>query len=133
MMERSSRAQCLLRPSQYIDISRYMDIDSAILALGALAQSTRIESFRLLVRHEPVGLAAGEIAKRMGVAQNTMSSHLAILQRAGLISSARESRSIIYRADIGRLRDLTLFLVKDCCGGDAARCEPLLAELLPCC
>jgi len=110
-----------------------MENDSAIAALGALAQETRLEVFRLLVRHEPAGMAAGEIARQLGVPQNTMSAHLGILARAGLIQSARQSRSIIYRADLGGLRALTLFLVKDCCAGAPALCAPLIAELAPCC
>jgi ArsR family transcriptional regulator len=110
-----------------------MDNDSAIDALGALAQSTRLDTFRLLVRHEPDGLAAGEIARRLDVPQNTMSAHLGILARAGLVKAERHSRSIVYRADLDSLRGLTLFLVKDCCGGDAALCAPLIAELAPCC
>lgn len=110
-----------------------MDNDSAISALGALAQSTRLDTFRLLVRHEPEGLAAGEIARRLDVPQNTMSAHLGILARAGLVKAERHSRSIVYRADLDSLRGLTLFLVKDCCGGDAALCAPLIAELSPCC
>ena len=92
-----------------------MESDLAIAALGALAQDTRLGVFRLLVRHEPVGMAAGEIARRLEVPQNTMSAHLATLARAGLVKSERRSRSIIYRADLEGLRDLTLFLVKDCC------------------
>lgn len=110
-----------------------MDSETAIGALGALAQATRLDTFRLLVKHEPTGLPAGEIARLLDVPQNTLSSHLAILSRAGLIESERQSRSIVYRASIAGLRDLTLFLVQDCCGGDAAQCEPLFAELLPCC
>jgi DNA-binding transcriptional ArsR family regulator len=81
-----------------------MEIDSAIAALGALAQGTRLDVFRLLVRHEPTGLAAGEIARQLDVPQNTMSAHLGILARAGLVRSERHSRSIIYRADLGGLR-----------------------------
>mgnify|MGYP001549207382 CR=1 FL=1 len=110
-----------------------MDIDSALPALGALSQETRLNAFRLLVRHEPEGLAAGEIARQLGVPQNTMSVHLATLARAGLIQAERRSRIINYRADLDRLRALTLFLVKDCCGGKAELCEPLIAELVPCC
>ena len=110
-----------------------MDNDSAILALGALGQGTRLEAFRLLVRHEPDGLPAGEVAKALDVPQNTMSVHLAILARAGLIRSERRSRIINYRADLDQLKALTLFLVKDCCGGKAELCEPLIAELNPCC
>ena len=107
--------------------------DSAILALGALAQGTRLDAFRLLVCHEPEGLAAGEVAKGLDVPQNTMSAHLATLARAGLIRSERRSRVINYRADLDQLRALTLFLVKDCCGGKAELCAPLIAELNPCC
>ena len=62
-----------------------------------------------------------------------MSAHLAILARAGLVRSERRSRSIVYRADLDRLRDVMLFLVKDCCAGNAALCAPLVAELTPCC
>lgn len=110
-----------------------MENDSAIAALGALAQGTRLDVFRLLVRHEPAGMAAGEIARHLDVPQNTMSAHLGILARAGLVQSERHSRSIIYRADLGGLRALTLFLIKDCCAGNAELCAPLIAELSPCC
>lgn len=110
-----------------------MDINDAVEALAALAQTTRLETFRLLVRHEPNGLPAGEIARRLGVPQNTMSAHLAILTRAGLTISERQSRSIIYRADLNGLRALMLYLVKDCCAGNAELCAPLIAELMPCC
>lgn len=110
-----------------------MESNSAILALGALAQFTRLDSFRLLVRHEPDGLPAGEIARALEVPQNTMSAHLAILARAGLVRSERYSRSIIYRADIDRLRELMTFLAKDCCAGFPDLCAPLIADLAPCC
>lgn len=110
-----------------------MENDSAISALGALAQGTRLDAFRLLVRHEPEGLAAGEVAKALDVPQNTMSVHLATLARAGLVRSERRSRVINYRANFDQLRALTLFLVNDCCGGKAELCEPLIAELNPCC
>jgi DNA-binding transcriptional ArsR family regulator len=85
------------------------------------------------VRHEPDGLPAGAIARQLDVPQNTMSAHLAILARAGLVRPERQSRSIIYRADLDRLRALTLFLVKDCCAGRAELCEPLIAALAPHC
>ncbi|WP_234729591.1 ArsR/SmtB family transcription factor [Acidocella facilis] len=110
-----------------------MDNNAAILALGALGQTTRLDTFRLLVKHEPDGLPAGEIARQIEVPQNTMSTHLAILARAGLVLSERQSRSIIYRADLNNFRELTLFLVSDCCGGNADLCAPMIAELIPCC
>lgn len=110
-----------------------MENKTAINALSALAQATRLETFRTLVRHEPDGVPAGELAKMLGVPQNTMSAHLATLARAGLITSERQSRSIIYRANLDGFRDLTLFLLKDCCGGSPELCAPLIAELTPCC
>ena len=110
-----------------------MDSDSAIIAFGALAQTTRLDTFRLLVRHEPDGIAAGEIARQLNVPQNTMSAHLGVLARARLVRSERHSRSIVYRADLDGVRALMLFLVKDCCAGNAELCTPLLAELAPCC
>ncbi len=110
-----------------------MEQEQAILALAALAQPTRLETFRLLVRHAPEGLPAGDIARALVVPQNTMSAHLNVLSRAGLVSSQRHSRIIMYRAQIKQLRDMTLFLLKDCCGGSAELCAPLIAELTPCC
>ncbi len=110
-----------------------MESELAISALGALAQGTRLDVFRLLVRHEPDGLPAGEVARQLDVPQNTMSAHLAILARAGLVRSERRSRQIIYRADLDAVRGLMLFLVKDCCAGSAELCAPLVAELAPCC
>ncbi len=100
--------------------------------LGALSQTTRLDTFRLLVRHEPEGLPAGEVARQLDVPQNTMSAHLAVLARSGLVRSERRSRSIIYRADLDALRGLMLFLVKDCCEGRAELCHPLADELLAC-
>jgi len=110
-----------------------METEASILALAALAQSTRLEAFRLLVRHEPHGLPAGDVSNHLAIPANTLSSHLGVLTRADLITSERRSRSIIYRADLDRVRELVLFLLKDCCGGRADLCEPLLAELAPCC
>jgi DNA-binding transcriptional ArsR family regulator len=107
-----------------------MESEQAILALAALAQSTRLGVFRLLVKHEPEGLAAGDIARAIAVPQNTMSAHLAILARAGLVMSERKSRSIIYRANLARFQDLTSFMVENCCGGRAELCAPV-AECKP--
>jgi DNA-binding transcriptional ArsR family regulator len=98
-----------------------------------LAQGTRLDVFRLLMQHEPNGMPAGDIARKLDVPQNTMSAHLGILARASLVRSERQSRSIIYRANLDGLRALTLFLVKDCCASSAELCAPLVAELSPCC
>ena len=110
-----------------------MDSSSAILAFSALAQTTRLDAFRLLVRHEPHGLAAGEIARQLDIPQNTMSAHLTTLARGGLVRSERRSRTIIYRAEMQGLREMMLFLAKDCCGGRPEMCGRLVADLIPCC
>src|ERR1700722_7030988 len=110
-----------------------MDDTEVIAALSALAQTTRLDTFRLLVSREPEGVPAGELARLMAIPQNTMSAHLAILARAGLVRGDRHSRSIIYRADLRRFREVTLFLLKDCCGGRPEVCAPLIADLMPCC
>lgn len=110
-----------------------MDTINTISALAALAQETRLETFRLLVKHEPFGVSAGEVARIIGVPQNTMSAHLAVLSRAGLVTGERRSRSIIYRADLDRLRAVITFLLKDCCGGAPNLCAPLMVELSSCC
>ncbi|WP_112664392.1 ArsR/SmtB family transcription factor [Microvirga flavescens] len=110
-----------------------MDKEQTILALAALAQTTRLDVFRLLVAHEPKGMPAGEVAQALAVPHNTMSAHLAVLTRAGLVQAKRNGRSIVYRADLGGLRGMTTFLLKDCCGGRPEICAPLIADLSPCC
>jgi DNA-binding transcriptional ArsR family regulator len=110
-----------------------METEPAILALAALAQSTRLDVFRLLVKHEPEGLAAGEIAKALAVPQNTMSAHLSVLSRAGLVTARRISRSIVYRADLTGFQDVMSFLVNDCCDGRPEICAPLIESIAPCC
>ncbi len=106
-----------------------MDTDSAILALGALAQHTRLDVFRALVAAEPAGISAGDLARRMQTPANTMSTHLAILARAGLVRGERKSRTIIYRAELDGLRAVVGFLLNDCCGGRPDICAPLINEL----
>jgi ArsR family transcriptional regulator len=110
-----------------------MEPEQIILALAALAQQTRLDAFRLLVNHEPTGLAAGEVASKLAVPHNTMSAHFSVLSRAGLITSRRASRSIIYRANLAALQKITLFLLQDCCGGRPEVCAPVVASLAPCC
>jgi ArsR family transcriptional regulator len=110
-----------------------MESEDAILALAALAQSTRLDVFRLLAKHEPEGLAAGDIAKTLAVPQNTMSSHLSILARAGLVTTQRVSRSIIYRVDLTRFQAVVLFMLQECCDGRPEICAPVIESLTPCC
>ncbi len=108
-----------------------MDEKSALLAFAALSQSTRLEVFRLLMQFEPLGLPAGDVARRLAVPQNTLSSHLAVLARAGLIMAERRSRSIIYRASVDGLGDLVDFLTHDCCGGNPQVCAALAPVVSP--
>src|SRR4029077_8750915 len=110
-----------------------MESEQVILALAALAQSTRLDVFRLLVKHEPDGVAAGDIARSLAIPQNTMSSHLSVLSRAGLVSAQRFGRSIVYRADLARLRAVLLFMLRDCCDGRPEICASLVESLTPCC
>jgi DNA-binding transcriptional ArsR family regulator len=103
-----------------------------VSGLSALAQTTRLQAFRLLVKHEPQGLPAGEIARALEVPQNTLSSHLSILSQADLVSSERQGTTIIYRANLEHLGAIISFLLKDCCAGRAEICAPLVADLTSC-
>ena len=109
-----------------------MDVNLATQAFGALAQDTRLAAFRLLVEAGAEGLPAGDIARHLGTPHNTMSTHLAILARAGLVTSRRESRSVIYAADYDGIRALIAFMVQDCCKGRPEACASLIdAALAP--
>lgn len=110
-----------------------MDISTTVKALGALAQESRLNAFRLLVQSGTDGLAAGEIARQLDIPHNTLSSHLAILSNAGLLRSHRESRSIIYRIDFDGTRELLSFLMQDCCQGQPELCSPVIDSLLSSC
>lgn len=109
-----------------------MDTDTALSVLAALAHPTRLDAFRLLVQHEPEGLSTGELVDASGLTQSTFSTHLAVLAKAGLVKSEKRGRQFIQRAEIDALKDLMLFLARDCCQGRAELCEPLLTELACC-
>lgn len=94
----------------------------ALAALAALGQPTRLAILQLLMRKEPNGLPAGSIAENIGCPHNTLSSHLAILARAGLVRGTRNGRVIVYRADVEGMRGLISFLINDCCGGHPDLC-----------
>lgn len=100
-----------------------MSLPHALSALAALGQPTRLDIFRLLMRQGPNGLLAGAIAETIGCPHNTLSSHLSILARAGLIRGTREGRTILYRADVEAMRALLVFLVTDCCEGHPELCD----------
>ena len=105
-----------------------MEMNDAIRRLSALAQEGRLEVFRLLVKAGPDGVAAGDIARTLGIAANTLSAQLLVLANAQLVRARREGRSIIYAVNFEAMREMLVFLTQDCCGGNAAVCAPL-AEL----
>jgi ArsR family transcriptional regulator len=104
-----------------------MEKKGAIDALGALAQETRLDLFRLLVTVGPEGLPAGVIAERLGVLPSSLTFHLNQLAHAGLITQRRLSRQLIYSAEYGAMTDLLAYLTENCCGkGDSCvpACNP---------
>ena len=108
-----------------------MDQKRAIAALGALAQETRLELFRLLVTCGPQGLPAGVIAERLGVLPSSLSFHLQQLTHAGLITQRRLSRHLIYSAEYNTLNALLAYLTENCCGRDAV-CAPVCDPAADC-
>lgn len=122
-------------PISEFNISRIMQMlneRQALGAFGGLSQETRLQIVRLLVAAEPQGIAAGALAEKAGVSPSNVSFHLKELERVGLISQHRESRSIIYRASIEFLGDLVRFLMEDCCSGHPEICAPA-AQVAACC
>ena len=110
-----------------------MESSTALPILSALAQEGRLAVFRLLVKAGPGGVAAGDIARKLKTAANTMSAQLLVLANAGLVRARREGRSIIYAADYDKMSALLLFLTEDCCGGRAEICAPLVSAASKCC
>ena len=102
-----------------------MKLDVAIKRLSAIAQEARLEVFRLLVKAGPEGMAAGDIARKLSIAANTLSAQLLVLSNASLIQARREGRSIIYAVNYEAMRDLLVFLTEDCCGGRVEMCATL--------
>jgi ArsR family transcriptional regulator len=110
-----------------------METTDAVAALGALAQDSRLDVFRLLVRTGREGLPAGEIGERLKIPPATLSFHLAQLRQAGLVTMKREGRSLIYSADYDGMNDLMSFLTENCCAGADCRvpvCDPASASVL---
>lgn len=112
-----------------------METTDAIKRLSALAQDSRLDVFRLLVKAGPSGVAAGEIARAPGITPNTLSAQLTILANAGLVTSRRNGRSIVYAADYDSMRGLLVYLMEDCCQGRPEVCAPLtkIAVRAACC
>lgn len=109
-----------------------MKTKAAVLALSALAHDGRLAAFRLLVKAGPAGMPAGEIAERLKMPPSSLSSNLMLLANAGLVTSERDGRSIIYRADFSAMQRLLSFLIEDCCNGAPEVCAPLVDVLSTC-
>jgi ArsR family transcriptional regulator len=114
---------------RYFGHHRSMEQSTAIEAFAALAQPTRIAAFRLLVRVGPKGLPALEISRQLGTKPSTLSGHLAILKRAGVLVATRHQREIHYAANLATVNALVQFLIADCCGGKIENCTEIVALL----
>jgi len=106
----------------YFHYSGNMEINTAVEALAALSQETRLQIFRYLVRRGPEGAAAGEIGEEFGLPGATLSHHLNTLRQSGLVQQTRQGRSMIYAPDFARMNALLGFLMDDCCAG---QCTPV--------
>jgi DNA-binding transcriptional ArsR family regulator len=102
-----------------------METTDAVTALAALAQDNRLDIFRLLVQAGPDGLAAGQVAERLGLAPNTLTFHFDRLRVAGLVTVRRDGRSMIYAARFETMNGLVAFLTENCCQGASAACAPV--------
>lgn len=104
-----------------------METKSALTALTALAQETRLSIFRLLVEQGPEGIAAGTLAERLGLANATLSFHLKELSHAGLVTARQAGRFIYYSANFRTMADLVAYLTENCCRGTSCdiACPPV--------
>src|SRR5271154_598049 len=102
-----------------------METQNTVTALAALAQDNRLEVFRLLVQAGPDGMAAGQVADRLGLAPNTLTFHFDRLRVAGLVTVRRDGRSMIYAARFEAMNGLVAFLTENCCQGAAEVCAPV--------
>ena len=101
-----------------------MDKINAITALAALAQENRLDVFRLLVEAGPDGMPAGDVARALDLAPNTLTFHFDRLRVAGLVTVRRDGRSMIYAAQFDTMNQLLGYLTDQCCGGQPEKCAP---------
>jgi ArsR family transcriptional regulator, arsenate/arsenite/antimonite-responsive transcriptional repressor len=107
-----------------------MEMKSAVTALAALAQETRLSIFRLLVEAGPEGVSAGRIGETLDVPAATLSFHLKELARAGLVSPRQERQFIYYAVDFERMAELMAFLTQNCCRGMPEKCLTIVETAL---
>ena len=109
-----------------------MEYANAIAGLSALAHEHRLQLFRLLMRRGPSGMAAGEIADAVGISRSSLTFHVGLLDRAGLLRSWRVHRNVFYAVDIDGMRRLMTFLTEECCDGRPEICGGLAVGLMAC-
>jgi ArsR family transcriptional regulator, arsenate/arsenite/antimonite-responsive transcriptional repressor len=102
-----------------------MEVGSAVEALAALAQESRLAIFRVLVQTGKEGVAAGTLGEKLGIPPATLSFHLKTLTHAGLVSSRTEGRFVIYSANYTEMDNLIAYLTEHCCAGDTTQCAPI--------
>lgn len=120
--------QSVAEPQKTVYV-RCMDEIVAIDVFAALAQESRLAIFRLLVRHEPGGLKVSEISRRLEIVPSTLSGHLGILKRAGLIKAQRHQREIHYSANLVAMADLVSYMLQNCCDGQVENCSQIVTLL----
>jgi ArsR family transcriptional regulator len=109
-----------------------MDTSQAVDAFSALSHETRLTVFKLLLKEGEQGLSAGVIARQLDVQPSTLTSHLHILKRSGLLQSIRQQQKIVYSADIQGTRELLRFLTQECCQGHPEICSDLFGSVKAC-
>lgn len=120
-----------------MEIKKSLEVNVATSMFAALAQDTRLHAYQILVKAGPDGLPAGKLSEALGIPHNTLSFHLSHLSNAGIVTSRKEGRSVIYMANYEAVRDLIRFMVKDCCHDDMASIRSgqncSIIELSDCC
>lgn len=86
-----------------------METSAALAVMSALSQPSRYRCLELLLAKE--AMSAGDLAEALGIPPSLMSSHLSILTAAGLVTSSRSGRSMIYKAEKQQLLVLIGHLV----------------------
>ncbi|MEQ8332471.1 metalloregulator ArsR/SmtB family transcription factor [Nisaea sp.] len=109
-----------------------MNDHEAIAALGALAQESRLQVYRRLMKAGPSGISAGDLAEQIGVSRSSLSFHIAQLERAGLVQARKQHRNIFYSVEIDAMRQLLIFLTQDCCNGSPDICGDLVVTAAFC-
>jgi len=99
-----------------------MDKELATKLFESLASGVRLDVFRLLVKHAPTGLVAGEIASELALPPTNLSFHLKAMAHAGLVNVTQEGRYQRYRANLTVMQSLIDYLTAECCTGHSERC-----------